>query len=206
MKETTVVSENDTMETFTDKEYNSRDGMLTTIWGPGAWHLLHTISFNYPVKPTEQDKKHYRDFILQLRWVLPCGKCRENLVKNLKKLPLRKQDLENRNTFSKYVYELHELVNRMLHKESGLTYETVRERYEHFRARCGNKTAKKRNKLGHTKTGKICRKFGVKKEKGCTEPLYEGEKSKCVLNIVPQSVDCPSLNIDKKCFKHRVEI
>jgi hypothetical protein len=63
----------------------------------------------------------------------------------------------------------------MLGKKSGLTYEMVRERYEHFRARCVkdlnairfktrilNKTMKKQYKMN---------------EKGCIEPLY-GKKTK----------------------------
>ena len=37
---------------FSDDDYNSGDGMLTSIWGPGMWHYLHTISFNYPNNPT----------------------------------------------------------------------------------------------------------------------------------------------------------
>ena len=56
--------------------------MLTTVWGPGMWHYLHTMSFNYPVSPTKEDKKHYFDFIINLQYVLPCGKCRKNLKKN----------------------------------------------------------------------------------------------------------------------------
>ena len=28
--------------------------MLTSVWGPSLWHSLHTISFNYPVKPTKE--------------------------------------------------------------------------------------------------------------------------------------------------------
>ena len=51
---------------FTKKHYNSGDGMLTAVWGPSLWHSLHTMSFNYPVKPTAQDKKHYRDSELQM--------------------------------------------------------------------------------------------------------------------------------------------
>jgi hypothetical protein len=39
-----------------------------------------------------------------------------------------------------------------------------------------------------------------KSEKGCTEPLY-GEKSKCVLKIVPQDTKCKTLEIDEKCVK-----
>jgi hypothetical protein len=59
---------------FTKKDYNAGDGMLTSVWGPPMWHYLHTMSFNYPVNPTPEDKKHYRDFVLNLRYVLPFGK------------------------------------------------------------------------------------------------------------------------------------
>ena len=169
---------------FTEADYNSRDGMLTTIWGPGMWHFLHTISFNYPVKPTMKDKKNYREFILGLKNILPCGKCRENFKKNLSKLPITLKDMKSRHTFSLYIYNLHEVINKMLNKTSGLSYETVKERYEHFRARC----------LVNQST---------KNENGCVNPIY-GEKSKCVLQIVPQTKKCDSITIDPKCMKKRI--
>ena len=34
--------------------------MLTSVWGPSLWQYLHTMSFNYPVKPTKEDKKNYK--------------------------------------------------------------------------------------------------------------------------------------------------
>ena len=70
--------------TYTKKHYQSGDGMVTSVWGPPLWHYLHTMSFNYPVKPTPADKRNYKNFILSLRHVLPCRYCRENLTKNLK--------------------------------------------------------------------------------------------------------------------------
>ena len=73
---------------FTEKDYNSNDGMMTSIWGPTLWHSLHTISFNYPVNPTEEQKKNYYDFFIGLKNILPCGACRINYEKNLKQLPL----------------------------------------------------------------------------------------------------------------------
>ena len=79
---------------YTKKHFSSGDGMLTSVWGPPLWHYLHVMSFNYPVKPTAADKKHYRDFICNLRNVLPCRYCRENLKKNLKMLPLTNNDLK----------------------------------------------------------------------------------------------------------------
>ena len=89
---------------YTNDYYKSNDGMLTSVWGPGMWHYLHTMSFNYPITPTSSDKKHYRDFIIQLKYVLPCGKCRKNLRKNLKELPIKMKHMKNRDTFSRYVF------------------------------------------------------------------------------------------------------
>jgi hypothetical protein len=187
---------------FTKKDYNAGDGMITSVWGPPLWHYLHTMSFNYPVNPTPEDKIHYRNFILNLKHVLPCKYCRMNLKTNLKQLPIKMCDMKNRETFSKYVYNLHELVNKMLKKNSNLSYCDVRERYEHFRARCTNERPKLfKYKPYHYSYMSKTRK-NRPKEKGCTEPLY-GKKSKCIINIVPQEEKGPSIQIDKKCIKTR---
>ena len=180
---------------FTKKHYNSGDGMITSIWGPSMWHYLHTMSFNYPVKPTNENKKYYKEFILNLQHTLPCKYCRINLKNNFKIHPIKNCHMRDRDSFSRYIYTLHEIVNKMLKKKSGLTYCQVRERYEHFRSRCTKDDINK--KLFKFKKNKT-----HKKEKGCTEPLY-GKKAKCVLNIVPQSRKVKSLNIDKRCIKSR---
>ena len=67
---------------FTKKDFNDGDGMLVSVWGPAQWHFLHTMSFNYPVNPTKEDRIHYREYMLNLENVLPCKYCRENLKKN----------------------------------------------------------------------------------------------------------------------------
>ena len=219
-----ALRESNTKTPYEDKDYSSNDGMLTTVWGPGIWHYLHTMSFNYPVHPTASDKQHYRDFVLELQYVLPCGKCRKNLAKNFKKLPLTMSHMKSRETFSRYVYELHETVNRMLNKNSGLTYDKVRERYEHFRARCAkplkqlrarcNKTRKtgtaKRTSPSKSGTAKrtlpsksgTAKKKTLPSDKGCVVPLY-GNKAKCVLQIIPQDVKCETLQIDDRCIKRK---
>jgi len=177
--------------TYKQNEYSSSDGMLTTVWGPSMWHYLHTMSFNYPVLPSVKDKQHYRNFIMNLQNTLPCRHCRVNLKNNMKSNPLRMCDMRNRDTFSRYVYKLHETVNKMLDKKSGLSYCDVRERYEHFRSRCT---------IDNPKIFKF--KKTRKKERGCTEPLY-GKKAKCVINIVPQDKKCETIQIDKQCIKSR---
>lgn len=171
------------IKTYTKNDYVSGEGMLTTVWGPSLWHFLHTMSFNYPVEPTPEQKKQYKNFILSLEHILPCKYCRINLKKNFKSVPLKYSDMKDRNTFSRYVYRLHEHINAMLNKKSGLSYEEVKERYEHFRARCISEPRKI--------------------EKGCTESLY-GKKSKCVIQIVPQEKNCQTFQMDESCKKVRI--
>jgi hypothetical protein len=76
----------------------------------------------------------------------------------------------------------------MLHKKSGLSYRDVKERYEHFRARCTQNESKEEKKHDNGK------------EKGCTEPIY-GEKAKCILKIVPQDTKCETFQMSERCVK-----
>lgn len=151
---------------FTRKDYKSKDGMLTSVWGPGLWHFLHVISFNYPIEPTEEHKQQYYDFMKQLEFILPCRYCRDNYKKNIRDVPLNKSVFRSRDTFSRYVYRLHEHINTMLGKTSNLSFQDVRERYEHFRSRCD----KIKEKIDNRETG-------------CIHPL-KGNKPRCVLNII----------------------
>ena len=220
-KITRKTKKNKTMKkrVFKNKDYISGDGMLTTVWGPSMWHFLHTMSFNYPVNPSTEDKQHYRDFMLSLVHILPCKYCRQNLANNYKLFPLKASDMSSRDSFSRYVYKLHELVNKLLKKKSGLSYCDVRERYEHFRSRCTSDKPKIFNLKEELKEVKSLTGTEAsasvsatasnnktlkrnKKEKGCTEPLY-GKKSKCIIKIVPQEEKCKTMQIDKKCIKRR---
>jgi hypothetical protein len=197
-----INTRNKTKRVFSKKDFSSGDGFLVSVWGPLQWTFLHIMSFNYPVNPSPEDKKHYRDYVLNLQYVLPCKYCRMNLKNNFKKKPLQMCHMASRETFSRYIYELHETVNRMLKKKSNLSYCDVRERYEHFRSRCTEEkpkvfTFKKAPTNINSKTKK-----NKEKEKGCTEPLY-GKKSKCIINIVPQEVKTETFHVDQKCIKTR---
>ena len=145
-------------KTYTKKDYISGDGMVTTTWGPAMWHYLHTISFNYPTNPTKLQKNKYKQFILNLQYTLPCKYCRINLVNNFKKYPLKNEIFNDRNSFSRYIYNLHELINKMLGKKSNLTFNKVKETYEQFRSRC----------IAETNVS-VCKT--IQYEKGCITPF-----------------------------------
>ena len=158
---------------FSMTHYNSDQGMLTGVWGPALWHVLHTISFNYPRKPTEKQKREYKRFLSSLENVLPCRYCRENFKQNCKTAKLCDSIFKNRVSFSKFIYRLHCSVNKALGKGKCDSYSKVRDRYEHFRARCDRKQPKKSSRKR-------------RKENGCTDPL-KGNKLKCVINVVPKT-------------------
>lgn len=166
---------------FTSEEYNSNDGMSTMVWGSSMWFSLHTISFNYPVNPSQNDKNDYYNYILSLTKVLPCRACRDNLDKNLKEIKFGMDHMKNREIFSRFIYDLHNHVNRMLGKPNYKTYEEVRDQYEMFRARCVNNTP-----------------VELKHKPGCVLP-NNGIKSRCIINIVPAEIGGDSLIIDKRC-------
>lgn len=159
------------MINFTQKDFNSKDGMLTSVWGPVMWHMLHTISFNYPCNPTKEQISDYYKFFKKLQKILPCGTCRDNLVNNYKTLNFGKHYFKSRDTLSRFVYLLHETINNMLGKKSKLTYEAVRNKYELLRARCIDKKNDE----------PVCKK----NHKGCSEWLHgTGDDKPCTYIVI----------------------
>ena len=207
-----MVHRTPTPSPFTADDLDSRNGFLTTVWGPSLWMTLHTISMNYPSKPTPTQKAQYKTFFDSLRHVLPCGKCRDNLVANFITTGYTDAVFESRDTLSKWVYELHACVNTMLGKSTPLSYTEMRHTFENFRARCGldvshhstsNRCRYRRKRGGgggklhpnNTTTHRI--------EDGCTVPVT-GIKSRCVLRIVPECTRTKTLKVDKRCLCRRI--
>jgi len=187
-----------TRRLFSKREYNSDNGMMTSVWGPAAWMVLHTVSFNYPVNPTPEDRKNYRNFILSFGKVLPCGKCRENFKHTLERMPVTDAVLASRDCISRYVYRLHNDVNARLQKKCpNPTYCEVRDLYERFRARCGSSKSKTK-KATPAREGKGKDKVKGSSEKGCTEPL-KGIKTKCLIRIVPKTRRAKTFSLDRSC-------
>jgi len=78
------------------------------IWGPNAWLFLHTITFNYPEYPSEQDKVNFFTFFDSLKYVLPCDKCKKHYRENSKDL---KDNLNSKDDLVKWLIDIHNDVN-----------------------------------------------------------------------------------------------
>jgi hypothetical protein len=102
--------------------------MNQNIWGPHLWFSLHTISFNYPLNPTIQDKEYYKNFFIVFQHVIPCSVCKKNYIRHIKEHPIS-QNLENRKSLVYWTIDMHNMVNAEIGKKI-LSYEIVIKKYE----------------------------------------------------------------------------
>ena len=118
---------------------NNANGMLTSIWGQSMWHSLHCVSFTYPDNPTDDDKNNYKKYFEILKFVLPCCACRNHYNEHTQingDHQLTDLVFENKTSLTKWVYELHEKVNKSLGMNYDITYDDICLKYETFIAKC----------------------------------------------------------------------
>lgn len=149
---------------------NENMGMITKIWGPAAWIFLHTVTFGYPINPSDEQKENYKKFFELIGDILPCSHCRKSYKEfiKMKESELNDGAMENRETFTKWFYNIHQKVNEKLDVDYGIMYEDMVKKYESFRAKCDRKI----------------------KENGCLTPLDYKAFSFRKLNIK----DCPIID------------
>jgi hypothetical protein len=102
--------------------------MNQNIWGPHLWFSLHTISFNYPIKPSEKDKEEYKLFFKNLQDVIPCSVCKKNYKRHLNEHPIEDY-LNSRKLLVYWVIDMHNMVNAEIGKKI-LSYDIVLKKYE----------------------------------------------------------------------------
>ena len=102
--------------------------MHPSIWGPHLWFIMHLISFEYPIQPTEYDKRIYHDFYTSLKDVIPCEDCRKHYRDHITKYPLTPH-LDSRDNLVKWVIQVHNFVNTSIGKPT-YTIQQVMEIYK----------------------------------------------------------------------------
>jgi hypothetical protein len=92
---------------------------------PNLWQYLHKASFNYPMNPTNDDKKQFLKFFNEFKSRLP-----QKWQDNINKLPqLKLEDLDSKESLSRYTHKLHENINMMLGKKTNIHYEHAKQLY-----------------------------------------------------------------------------
>ena len=87
---------------------------MKNYWGPYFWHIIHTISKNYPLKPNSIDKFKAKQLINLIAYVIPCLKCRQHYITNITK---HKPNFDNPYNFFKWTVKIHNLVNKSTKKQ-----------------------------------------------------------------------------------------
>ena len=82
--------------------------MNVNKWGPSGWNFLHTITFNYPLNPTKDDKEIYSNYFKLVGSILPCKYCRESYQIYYKYFPID-PFLDSREGVCYWLYKLHGL-------------------------------------------------------------------------------------------------
>ena len=88
-----------------------------SVWGPSAWNFLHTISFSFPVLPTEEERKDMEQFLLSFSKVIPCAKCRDHFSEMLQS-SMHNHVFSSRETLSRFLVHLHNKVNQRIGKKA----------------------------------------------------------------------------------------
>jgi hypothetical protein len=101
------------------------------VWGPHYWFFLHTIANTYPDIPNNVTKRKYYDLIVNMPIFIPHDKIGNMFAELLDKYPVSPY-LDNRDSFVRWVYFIHNKINHHLGKEE-ITYLDALERYkQHF--------------------------------------------------------------------------
>lgn len=86
------------------------------VWGPYYWFFLHTIAYSYPKTPTSVTKRKYYDLIQNFPLFIPDYEIGSRFEKLLDKYPVSPY-LDNRDSFIRWVYFIHNKINHYLGKE-----------------------------------------------------------------------------------------
>ena len=137
-----------------------------SAWGSPAWAHIHFVAHSYPTKPEECDHSSglpigttandFKSFFKYVGKTLPCILCRRSYEQFLSEKPL---DFTNKNTLTKSIFDLHNMVNKKIGKPIHTDYDLIYETYEKSRSTCS------------------------KKGTGCTKPADKAKKMKCTLTI-----------------------
>lgn len=91
------------------------------VWGPHAWDFMLAVAMTYPDNPDEETANNYKNFYYSLANVLPCIVCRDHYRQNLQELPIENY-LGNSKLLSKWIVQIHNIVNR-INKKKIIGYE-----------------------------------------------------------------------------------
>lgn len=93
------------------------------------WFQLHNFACFFPEKPTDERRKSFVTLMESLAANLPCSICALHLLDYMKQHPLLPAT-ETREKLERWMYDLHEDVNKRRGKPSSCTFEDVKRAFQ----------------------------------------------------------------------------
>ena len=119
------------------------------FFGPCTWKAMHSVAFSYardPFSPTPQEHKAAVDFFGSMAELIPCHMCRKHYKDYIREHPIK---ADNRDELAKWVFDLHNDVNRRTNKPV-LQYAEVKKMYTGY-------DSQMHSTLGHmSKSKRLC--------------------------------------------------
>lgn len=84
------------------------NGTVLFDWGNNGWGFGHAVSFSMGSYPSDEEKKHFKEFFESWQHVLPCPKCRKHYSEHLKKNPVNVHSVRD---LAQWFFDLHNTVN-----------------------------------------------------------------------------------------------
>lgn len=104
-------------------------------WGPSTWEVMHTITFSYPEDPSPEQQQEAISLFMSMAKMLPCDTCAAHFEQAITEtLPIQNH-VDSRDSLSRWLVEVHNLVNRRLGKPE-LSYEEAKEIYVNRKNEC----------------------------------------------------------------------
>lgn len=90
-------------------------GIHSKVWGQYLWRLLHTLTYSYSPKMSDELKGKYIRFFHVLKDFIPCPICRQHYTERIAKNP-PERNMKTTDEFSLWLNVLHNEVNAGLGK------------------------------------------------------------------------------------------
>lgn len=123
-----------------NKTDKNEHGLFTNVWANEMWHSLHCITFDYPEKPTEEEKINCKAFFISLKNMLPCCVCKKHYTENIENVghstEITDDVFESKQSLTLWLYKFHKHVAEVSGYDYDLSYEDVCQKYNSFVAVC----------------------------------------------------------------------
>lgn len=103
------------------------------IWGPHYWFFMHTLAMCYPNYPNDVTKKKYYDFIQNIPMFIPIEEIASYFSKLLDEYPVQPY-LDNRESFIRWMWFIHNKINKKLEKPEISLNEFYLKYYEEYKS------------------------------------------------------------------------